>query len=441
MGAVFSNTRYDIMNRQIVLSLILIAALLVGSVGIARILIKNKPVPPRAEVEEPVLLVQTVEVQPTTVVEPIIGFGTARADRYARLASQVAGEIIELPDELKPGVEVEQGQMLLRIDPRQYQRQLERAQGGRVATQAQLKTLEVESANIDELIVLATNEHDIAHREYERVRDLFDRNLAPKREHDIALLAEQARQRTLQGLRNQKALIPTRRNELEARRQNRQAELALAELDVERCTITTPFAGRVEQVMVDRGDWVGVGTALVALLDPRLIEVPIELPVSVHPRVRVGAKCQLSVDSMPEIVWDGRVKRIAPSASETLRTFELYVEIDNEGQVHQLVPGFFVQARIDGPTLENVMIVPRGVVQQGRVFVCDDGRAMPRDVRIERHLRDRTIVTGLEPGDWVITSNLDMLHDALPVSPLNAPNQQAGEPLVQSNGDSTGPTK
>jgi multidrug resistance efflux pump len=429
------------MSRQIVLSLILIAVLLVSSVGIFIVLVMNKPSPPRTEVEEPVLLVQTVEVQPATVIEPIIGFGTARADRFARLASQVAGEIIELPDELKPGVEVQEGQTLLQIDPRQYQRQLERARGALVATQAQLKTLEVESANIDELIALATKEYEIADREYERVKDLFDRNLAPKREHDLALLAEQARERTLQELQNQKALIPTRRNELEALLQNRQAELALAELDFERCTITAPFAGRVDHVLVDRGDWVGIGTPLVTLLDPGLIEVPIELPVSIRPRVRVGAKCRLSVDSMPEITWDGSVKRISPSASETLRTFELYVEVNNEGQVHQLVPGFFVQARIDGPALENVMIVPRGVVQQGRVFICNDGRAMPRDVRIERHLRDQTVVTGLEPGDLVITSNLDVLHEALPVSPLEASGASSGEPLVQSNGDATVQTK
>jgi len=429
------------MNRQIVLSLILIAALLLGSVGMALVLIAHKPVPPRVEVHEPVLLVQTVEVRPTTIVEPIIGFGTARADRYAHLAAQVTGEIVELPDELKPGVEVQQDQILLRIDPRQYERQRERASGALAATQAQLATLKVESVNIDELIELATNEYQIAEREYQRVKDLFDRDLAPKREHDIAMLAQQGRRRTLQGLQNQKALIPTRQNELEALLRNRQAELALAELDVERCTVTAPFAGRVEQVLVDQGDWVAMGTPLVALLDPGLIEVPIKLPVSIRPRVRIGARCQLSVDSMPEIIWDGRVERIAPSASETLRTFALYVEVDNKGKTQQLVPGFFVQARIDGPKLENVMIVPRGVVQHGRVFVCDDGLAMPRDVRIERHLRDQTIVTGLKPGDLVITSNLDVLHEALPVSPLGSSQDEAAEPLAQSNGDSAVETK
>jgi RND family efflux transporter MFP subunit len=357
------------------------------------------------------------------------------------LAAQVTGEIVELPDELKAGVEIGEGQVLLRIDPRQYERQLARAQGAVAAVEAQLESLDVESNNIDELIELAREEYEIAQREYERVKGLFDRDLAPKREHDLALLAQQARQRALQELLNRKALIPTQRSELQAMLSNREAELALAEIDFKRCGVTAPFAGRVEQVFVERGDWVGVGTPLLTLLDPYLIEVPIELPVSVRPRVSVDADCELSVDSMPQVTWNGAVKRIAPSASETLRTFALYVEVNNENQPHQLLPGYFVQAVIDGPTLENVMMVPRGVVQQGRVFIWNDGKAMPRDVTIERNLRDRTVISGLKAGDRVITSNLDVLQEGLPVSPLKTPSTQPAVPLAKAGADGAEPTK
>ncbi|MCP4592436.1 MAG: efflux RND transporter periplasmic adaptor subunit, partial [bacterium] len=186
--------------------------------------------------------------------------------------------------------------------------------------------------------------------------------------------------------------------------------------NLDRCRITAPFAGRIDQVGVELGERIQVGQELLALLNPELIEVPIELPISVRHRVRSDAACRLSIDSSGEVVWSGRVQRISPSASEFTRTFKLYVEVDNRQQDERLVPGSFVRAEIDGPTLEDVLIIPRGVVQQGRVYVYRTGQAHPCPVQVVRHLQDRAVVTGLQPGDRVITSNLDALYDGAAVS-------------------------
>lgn len=398
------------MRRQIIVSFILIAILFTGGIGIAIVLVKTKPEPPTRDVARPPLLVETVVVQPQTVVEPIVGYGTARADRFARLSTQVAGEIIELGDWLKPGVEVRMGQVLLRIDEEEYNRYLERAKSMLDADRAQLAQLDIEERNLDRLIAIAKKELDIAQSDFDRVKSLFEDGESHPREFDQYHRALQQARSAHQTLENRKALLPSQRAQREANCRNRQAEVDLAQLNVDRCRIVAPFDGQIDEVMIELGERVQIGRELVSLLNPDLIEVPIELPAAVRHRVRTGAPCRLAVDSTDEVAWSGRVQRISPTASETTRTFKLYVEVDNTELAQRLVPGFFVRAIIDGPTLAHVLIVPRGAIQQGRVFVYNDGTAHERDIQVVRHLLDQTVVSGLQPGEIVITSNLDALY-------------------------------
>ncbi len=403
------------MRRQLIVSFILIVILLAGGIGIAVGLVKTKPEPHTRDVARPPLLVETVVVQPQTVVEPIVGYGTARADRFARLSAQVAGEIIELGDWFKPGVEVRTGQVLLRIDEEEYNRYLERAKSMLDADRAQLAQLDIEERNLDRLIAIAKKELDIAQSDFDRVKSLFEDGESHPREFDQYHRALQQARSAHQTLENRKALLPFQRAQREANCRNRQAEVDLAQLNVDRCRIVAPFDGQINDVMVELGERVPIGRELVSLLNPDLIEVPIELPAAVRHRVRAGAPCRLAVDSTDEVAWRGRVKRISPTASETTRTFKLYVEVDNTEQAQHLVPGFFVRAVIDGPTLAYVLIVPRGAIQQGRVFVFNQGRAHSREVHVERHLLDQTVVSGLQSGEIVITSNLDALYDGVAV--------------------------
>jgi RND family efflux transporter MFP subunit len=166
---------------------------------------------------------------------------------------------------------------------------------------------------------------------------------------------------------------------------------------------------------VELGERVNPGARLFGLLDPDSIEVPIELPVSLRDRVSVGSACRLKLESNEEVSWSGQVARIAPSAARATRTFSLFVEVDNTRQQQPLMPGLFVRAGIEGPVWRDALVIPRGIVQREHVFVYDNGLARRRVVKIERHLLDQTVVSGLRAGEIVITSNLDALFDGATV--------------------------
>ena len=411
------------MARKIVVSVVLAAAVLAVGIGGYVALVATAKRPETVDPEHVVLTVNAVRLKPVTVVAPVEGFGTARADRRAVVSAQVLGQVIEVAAGLRDGVSVCEGRTLVRIDPREYEAHLQRARSQLAADEAALTQIDIEEVNLKRMIQTATDEYEVAEREYTRVRDLLEGGSSSPRELDAARAMMQQARRGLQELERQLEVLPALRAQQQATCALRRADVNLAELAVEHTTIVAPFDGQVEHLLVELGEHVAPGQALVSLLDPELIEVPVELPVSQRSRVREGAGVRLRLESQPGVAWCGRVSRVAPAADTLTRTFSLFVEVSNDAMGNgaersPLMPGMFVTAEIDGPTLANVMLVPRGSVRQQRVFVCRDGKAYQREVQVEEHLLDQAVVSGLEPGDVVITSNLDVLSDGTPVQPL-----------------------
>ena len=165
------------------------------------------------------------------------------------------------------------------------------------------------------------------------------------------------------------------------------------QLNLERCTLRAPFDGRIDQVRVDPGERVSAGTWLVGMLDPRHIEIPIEVPAATAGRIVVGAACRLTTEVDGSVAWTGRVARVAPAGNVAMRTVSVYVEVDNEDQETPLKPGLFVRAEIAGELLPDALLVPRAVVKEDAVWVLDEGVARRNPVVVRRVLREACVVS------------------------------------------------
>lgn len=398
------------MLKRRILPAILVGGLLIAGGAVMRYLVSTRPAPPSRDIVRPPLVVRGVRLNPETVVEPIIAYGTARADRRAWLSAEVSGEVVELADGLEEGERFAAGSPLLRIDPREYEQQLQRARSLLEADRVALQQLDIEEKYLHRLSDIAMSELEIAQREYDRVRGLMESEAAGRRELDLARQAFEAARRTATDLQSRLEQLPPRRAAQQAAVALREAEVALADLNVERTTLRAPFDGRIEELRVEIGERVQPGSQLIAMLDPDEIEIPIQLPLSLRERVRVGAAAEIAIDSQPGVAWRGEVARIAPRADERTRTVPVYLEVDNTRQDPPLLPGSFVRAEIAGPLLRDVLVVPRAAVQDATVYLLQDGRAQPVSIDVRRTLVDRAVVSGLQPGDIVITSNYDALY-------------------------------
>lgn len=402
--------------RRFVLSVALIIALLAGGVMVAGWLHATKPPAERSTAPPLPPLVRARTVEREDVPEFFVGYGTARADADAVLAAEVPGVVVAVAPGLKDGAHVEAGQLLVGIDDRRYRQQSARAEAVAADVKTNIEQLEVEKANIARLADIAEQEVELNRTEVQRLGALYEQEQAASKEYDFARLALQQSRRQYLAYRNQIDLIAPRRAALEATYAARLADVELARLDVERCSITAPFTGEVVAVSVDVGDYLLIGKEIVRVLSTRLVEVPVELPASVRPRVKVGAQCRLEADTMPGNVWDGVVARIAPLADAQSRTFAVYIEVDNDTQETPLVPGHFLTARVEGPVWPQVVAVPRGAIVDDHVYVVNDDVVHLRKIYITRVIGEQAIVEGeLQPGDRLVLTNLDVLADGAAV--------------------------
>jgi multidrug efflux pump subunit AcrA (membrane-fusion protein) len=399
-------------NEKVLRSLLLIVLVIGGGSGVAFLLISTGTALPRRDVAALAPMVDSVVVHREDATEWFVGYGSAASDCSAQLAAEVAGTVIERVDDIEEGSVVQAGQVLIRLDSREYDQALKRVQALAAMDKATADELTVEEHSLRELQNTAERELRVAADEKRRVADLFEQNLAAKKEFDFANLAYQQARRILQGYEMEVAKIGPRQERARASMRSRAAESELAQLNIERCEIRAPFSGTIHTLLVDKGDRVGPGSGLMTVIDPVHVEIPVQLPASVYDRVAVGALCELTYESRPDFLWHGKVVRIAPRVDERTRTFSVYLEVDNEAQTHPLVPGTFVNARVRGRKVADRILIPRGAIHNSSVFVATDGIARRRSVSVDRIIGDRAVVGGdIHDGERLIVSHLSQLED------------------------------
>lgn len=453
-------------------------AILGAGFGIAAMLVATRPTPPRAVRPEPTLQVRTLLATADDVPRRWRGYGTARAMNTARIPAQVAGVVVERPASVEPGMpiggeadlalarlpsdpgallarlrETSSGALLVRIDPSDYLARLESALQQASATQAQIASLDVQSARLAEMLALSRDERQIQQRELARAIAANEQGGGNETEIERRRTAVLVAQRSETNLLEQLDLIEPRRSELLARLRDQRAAAELARLNLARTVVTSPIAGTIQEVMARPGEWLPAGAAVAQVTDLSRVEVPLRLPIAAAAAVAVGDRADLRTDSAEPRAWSGKVVRIAPEADPQTRTFTAFVEVEQDpGSASPLLPGQFVVGAVRTGRTERVMLVPRRAVEDDHVYVAataedPDGRSlhvarripvsvlfhivgdMPDLDPVETQWSALRIGERLRLGDPVIVSNLDDLHEGLLVGLGSAPvRAAAGEP-------------
>jgi multidrug efflux pump subunit AcrA (membrane-fusion protein) len=135
-------------------------------------------------------------------------------------------------------------------------------------------------------------------------------------------------------------------------------------------------------------------------------------------------------------VWNGRVTRMEAQVDQSSRMVHVVVEVKDPYAASDdrpaLLPGTFVDVRILGRTLDDVIPVPRHAVHEGnRLWIFDDGELQIRDVEVLHSDREQALVaSGINDGELVIVSSLDAVTDGMKVR--DAADQENLTPEVPS---------
>jgi RND family efflux transporter MFP subunit len=388
------------------LKIIIPVIVLVAGIAAAAFIASSRTAPPRQE-HPP--LGPLVDVMPAEVGEVdvlVTGHGEVVPKVAIDVVPQVAGRVVAAHPSLVAGGFFTAGEVLVVIDPRDYELAVDRS---KAAVARATVTLEREEA-----------EAEVARAEWY--------GLNPGEEPSGLVVREPQ-------VRQAKA-------ELEAAR----ADLAMAELNLERTRVTVPFDGVVVSESVDEGQFVSTGARLARVYGTESVEVRVPLDsrelawFDVPARAGgAGAEAEVRTSFGGGVhTWRGRVTRMEAEVNPTSRMVHVVIEVPRPYRASQdrpaLVPGTFVDVSIFGRSVQDVASLPRHAMHDGgRVWVFEDGTLRIREVEVLRADREATLVReGLDQGDLVIISPLDAVTDGMTVriangSPENSPSTDAEE--------------
>jgi len=277
---------------------------------------------------------------------------------------------------------VNKDQLLFKIEPDIYQAEYDSAK-------AQLEQ--------------AIAEFNRAERDWQRTKASFEDRLVSEQQRDAALSAyEQA-----------KALVEAARARL------KQAELNLRYTDVK-----APVSGITGTRLVDPGNLVNPGTALVTITEVNPIYAEFSIPDSDLMRLkaeglRLKDKLQayLLIDDSP-YRHSGKIDFIDSVIDEKTSSVKARAVFPNPDR--EILPNQFVRIIIKGIQRRNAIVIPQKAVLQSSsgpfVYVVENGKALVRNIKLGERVGDNFVVEeGLKPGDLVIVDNLMKIRPGVPV--------------------------
>jgi HlyD family secretion protein len=380
----------------VVLSL---GGLIAGQVGNG-----NRGVPVRIEAVESRDLVATV-----------IASGKIEPERSVDIASDITGRIIYLP--VDEGQFVTQGQLLLRIDPTQFQATVQQAEAA------------LSSARASEL--QAITNRDQAKRNLDRAVELrrMDSNTEEQLEtarsnYDVAVAVAEA-----QGHQVSQS----------------EARLREANEQLSKTTLVSPMDGQITRLAVEEGEVALASTfsretgLLMTVSDLSVIQVNVRVDETDVVRLSEADSAEVTIDAFPDTTFAGRVTRISQSATQVAgtggtgdRAVDYDVEIILDNPPPDVRPDLSASAKIITDTRKDVLSVPiialtvrehhpistetmpqdTSATETEGVFVVTDGVAHFIPVRVgiagEEHFE---VVSGLAKEDSIVAGPYQTIRD------------------------------
>jgi membrane fusion protein (multidrug efflux system) len=242
------------------------------------------------------------------------------------IVPKVAGYVVELnAQDNRP---VAKGEVLLRIDDRDYRARVEEARAQVAARAAQLAQIEDRVGVQNSLIAQTGANISAAKAEVTRAKADFDRSRAlikddfvSRQRFDItqadAVKAQASLAGTgagLQAAQRQLAVLATERTMTQAQLEQAKAALALAETDLEATVVKAPTDGVVGNRAVRDGQYVRPGQALLAVVPLGQVWIDANFKETQLRRMKPGQKAAIQVDAFPDHVIEGRVDSFAPAS-------------------------------------------------------------------------------------------------------------------------------
>jgi multidrug efflux pump subunit AcrA (membrane-fusion protein) len=433
-------------TTSVIIRILICLAIIAAGVVTAEMLASMRQKPDQAEIAERALRVDVQSVHFEDIDVVISGFGTARPRDVVAIAPEVQGRIVEVHPLLEVGQIVPAGEILFRIDPRNYQAQLLNAEAAVAQLTNSVKRLNTQFRIDKERLKTFERSRDLANDEYRRVLKLYQADVGSKTLVDNSEMALNNARDAYDQLSQSLDLFPIRIQEAKNNLASANANATLAAANLERTQVSVDFAARVKTVNLERGQYVSLGANVLSLADDSVMEIPVSLDSKeAHRWLRIskntdGSAWFSGLDHVSVNIiwtedpatskWKGLLHRVEKFDEQT-RQLTVVARISGQeasARSMPLVDGMFCQVDIPGKTARHVVRVPAASVG----FAQDENGyrkiylAVPGDSPEEYRLKTAQVLIayidgesmyvsdGLSDDDLIVTTRLiDPLENVL----------------------------
>ncbi|MBL4585355.1 MAG: efflux RND transporter periplasmic adaptor subunit [Pseudomonadales bacterium] len=411
------------------------------------VLVQNKAQPVKQSLAEQVRAVRVIEIPSVDELPTYIGTGTITPSQIWSGVAEVSGTIVELSGKLHRGEIIQAGELLLRIDPRDYQLKVAQAETAIESLKAQIAEIGVREKNSHASLKIEQKNLKITQAELARKEKLLASGVVTHSSFEKEQRSVLAQTQSVQSLNNALDLLPAERTRMQAELKRLAAQLADTQLDLERTVMRMPFAGRVAETRIELHQYVRQGEALVSVDSINMAEVTVQLqpqsvanlvhskkilslagtePIKIGEALGVSAKVSF-VFAGNQLTWPARVARVSDRMDPTTRTVGLIVEIDDPykdvrpGVRPPLVKGTFVTVTLTGEQRLGSLVIPPSALHGEYLYVVDaQNRLKKLPVKTgARSGQYMVIESGVSAGQKIIVSDVVPAIEGMLLKPIN----------------------
>ena len=360
----------SIFSRQTLLSTATLLLLFMTGCG------EQQSTKPQAELIRPVKIFQVKD----PASEAFRNFpAEAEANTESKLAFRVSGQVITFP--IKAGNEVSKGQLLAQLDPKDFKLLLDDRQA----------------------------RYELAKSQFKRAKLLLEKKLASQADYD------QARANLSVSL----------------------SSLNTAKTDLEYTSLRAPFSGNIAKVMVENHENVQAKQTILALQTRDLVDISMQMPENIASRVNKNVQYQPTVifDSHPAQEFLVSVKEWDTQADPITLTYKVVFSLPSP-KTFNVLPGMTANIRMDLSKITNDenshFLLPVSAVFTGKdspvtskirhiwKFNPETQTVTLANVTVGGiKSQGIEVLTGLEPGDQVVSAGVHFLREGMKVRPWN----------------------
>jgi membrane fusion protein (multidrug efflux system) len=249
--------------------------------------------------------------------------------------AHVSGTISE--SLVQQNANVKAGDVLFRLDPRDYEAKLKQAEAQLAQSDAMINFTKTQIAGAHAKIDQAQAELTKAKADFARTEELSRTKVASKQEYDAAKAAFDAASANLISTKASAKGMESGVAVAEAQRQNSQTQLENAKLQLTYHTITAPVAGRTSRRNAELGAYVQPGQTLIAIVEPE-VWIEANFKETQLAKMRIGQEVEITIDALPGHEFHGKVESFSPASGSQFAMLPPDNATGNFTKVVQRVP-------------------------------------------------------------------------------------------------------